>query len=75
MGPTPATLATSRIPTEEVIQFSFSMHKTLRKELARLADGADMPMRAYVLFALRGKGLYVTDEDLVDQRKQRGRER
>ena len=51
------------------------MRKTLRKELARLADDADMPMRAYVLLALRGKGLNVTDEDLVDQRKQRGRER
>ena len=56
---------------EDVIQFSLSLRKSLRKELARLADDADMTMRAFVLMALRDKGLSVTDEDLLDLRKDR----
>src|SRR5271165_5224606 len=44
-------------PSEEVIQFSLSLRKGLRKQLARLADDADMTMRAFVLDALRAKGL------------------
>jgi hypothetical protein len=54
---------------EEVIQFSLSLRKSLRKELARLA--ADMTMRAFVLSALKEKGLNVSDEDLVDLRTRR----
>jgi hypothetical protein len=57
--------------SEEVIQFSLSLRKSLRKELARLADDTDMTMRAFVLMALRDKGLSVTDEDLLDLRKER----
>jgi hypothetical protein len=57
-------------PREEVLQFSLSLRRTLRKELARLAADADMTMRAFVLLALRDKGLSVTDEDLLDLRKQ-----
>lgn len=34
-----------------VIQFSLSLRKGLRKQLARLADDADMTMRAFVLDA------------------------
>lgn len=58
---------------EDVIQFSLSLRKSLRKELARLADEADMTMRAFVLLALRERGLHVTDEDLLDLRKERGK--
>jgi hypothetical protein len=58
-------------PAEEVIQFSFSLRKGLRKQLARLADDADMTMRAFVLDALKAKGLDVQPEDLVDLRKER----
>jgi hypothetical protein len=57
-------------PKEEVIQFSLTLRRSLRKELARLAGDGDMTMRAFVLLALRDKGLSVTDEDLVDLRKQ-----
>jgi hypothetical protein len=57
-------------PKEEVIQFSLTLRRSLRKELARLAGDADMTMRAFVLLALRDKGLSVTDEDLADLRKQ-----
>jgi hypothetical protein len=58
-------------PAEEVIQFSLSLRKGLRKQLARLADEADMTMRAFVLDALKAKGLDVRDDDLADLRKER----
>jgi hypothetical protein len=58
-------------PTEEVIQFSLSLRKGLRKQLARLADDADMTMRAFVLDALKAKGLDVRPDDLLDLRKDR----
>jgi len=56
---------------EGVIQFSLSMRKELRKQLARLASDADMTMRAFVLNALKEKGLSVHDDDLIDMRKER----
>jgi hypothetical protein len=56
---------------EPVTQFSLSLRKTLRKQLSRLADDADMTMRAFVLNALKDKGLSVRDEDLADLRKER----
>ncbi len=59
------------VAVEETRQFSFSLRKSLRKELARLAADTDVTMRAYVLLALREKGLGVTDEDLRDLRKER----
>ena len=52
-------------------QFSLSLRKDLRKQISRLADDADMTMRAFVLNALKAKGLDVRDEDLVDLRKER----
>ena len=60
-------------PREEegVTQFSLSMRKELRKQLARLASDADMTMRAFVLNALKEKGLSVRDDDLIDLRKER----
>ncbi len=56
---------------EGVTQFSLSLRKELRKQLARLASDADMTMRAFVLNALKDKGLAVRDEDLIDLRKER----
>lgn len=56
---------------EKVMQFSLSLRKGLRKQLARLADDADMTMRAFVLNALKAKGLAVRDDDLIDLRKER----
>ncbi len=64
--------APQKKPVEESLtQFSFSMRKSLRKELARLASDADMTMQAFILNALKAKGLGVTDEDLLDRRKER----
>jgi hypothetical protein len=47
------------------------MRKELRKELARLAADSDMTMRAFVLKALKDKGLTVHEDDLADLRKER----
>ncbi len=56
---------------EEVTQFSLSLRRELRKQLSRLADDADMTMRAFVLNALMAKGLAVREDDLADLRKER----
>ena len=56
---------------EEITQFSLSLRKGLRKQLGRLADDADMTMRAFVLNALKAKGLDVRPEDLIDLRRER----
>jgi len=56
---------------EEITQFSLSLRKGLRKQLSRLADDADMTMRAFVLNALKAKGLDVRPDDLIDLRKER----
>ena len=56
---------------EPVTQFSLSLRKDLRKELARLAQESDMTMRAFVLNALKAKGLAVRTDDLADLRKER----
>jgi hypothetical protein len=72
-GP-PAALKVVPTPQREeegVIQFSLSMRKELRKQLARLASDADMTMRAFVLNALKEKGLSVREDDLIDLRKER----
>ena len=68
-----ALVAESKTPlsSETPIQFSLSMRKELRKQLARLASEADMTMRAFVLHALKEKGLAVRDDDLIDLRKER----
>ncbi len=67
----PPALRVVAPPAEEVIQFSLSLRKGLRKQLARLADEADMTMRAFVLDALKARGLDVRPGDLADMRKER----
>jgi hypothetical protein len=71
--PTPPVRVVTLQPREEegVTQFSLSMRKELRKQLARLASDADMTMRAFVLLALKEKGLAVREDDLIDMRKER----
>ena len=82
LAPAAATLPTQHVaptsrpakpetpaPAEPIVQFSFGLRKSLRKELARLAADADMTMRSFILDALKEKGLSVTDEDLIDLRK------
>lgn len=72
--PAPAAPAPGPKPvqTEPHVQFSFSLRKSLRKQLLRLADDEDMTMRSFILEALREKGLDVTEDDLRDLRKERG---
>jgi hypothetical protein len=56
---------------EPVIQFSLSLRKSLRKQLMLLASDADMTMRAFVLHALKDKGLDVHPDDLLDLRREK----
>lgn len=67
----PAAAAEPKGQGEEITQFSLSLRKDLRKQLARMADDADMTMRAFVLNALKDKGLDVRPDDLADLRKER----
>ena len=67
----PAPKAAPAVKPEPLTQFSLSLRKDLRKQLSRLADDADMTMRAFVLNALKAKGLDVRADDLLDLRKER----
>jgi len=66
-----APMATSAGKGEAITQFSLSLRKGLRNQLSHLARDVDMTMRAFVLNALKEKGLDVQPEDLVDLRKER----
>jgi hypothetical protein len=68
--PTKAVVA-PKAKDEDITQFSLSLRKSLRKQLASLAASSDMTMRAFVLNALKEKGLAVRDDDLADLRKER----
>ena len=59
-----------RVP-EEMTQCNIEMRKALKKQLAFLALEHDMTIQAFMLSALKDKGLDVTDADLVDRRRQR----
>jgi hypothetical protein len=68
----PASLVVpSAAPAGRNVQFSLDMRLELRKQLLRLAADADTTARAFVLMALKEKGLDVQPEDLIDRRKQR----
>ena len=69
------TMPTQRPPARaqtgqgnRAFQFSLSLSKDQRKHLMRLASEADMTMRAFVLNALKDKGLPVDPDDLLDLR-------
>ena len=64
-------VAAPKTKNEAVTQFSLSLRKSLRKQLASLAAESDMTMRAFVLNALKEKGLDVSEDDLADLRKER----
>jgi hypothetical protein len=72
-APAPKAAIKSKSPAEPepIAQFSLGLRKVLRNELANLARDADMTMRAFVLLALKDKGLSVRDEDLLDLRRER----
>ena len=66
----PSVIANDRpASTEPIVQFSFGLRKSQRRELQRLAADADMTMRAFILNALKENGLSVMEEDLLDLRK------
>ena len=69
--PTSKAVVAAKGKDEDITQFSLSLRKSLRKQLASLAANSDMTMRAFVLNALKEKGLAVRDDDLADLRKER----
>ena len=70
--PEAQTPTIAQSPDDEIIQVNVSMRKRLRRELNALSNDADMTVRAFVLNALKEKGLSVEAEDLVDLRKKKG---
>jgi hypothetical protein len=54
---------------ERIEQYSLAMRSGMRRDIAKLAVNADMTIRAFILDALKAKGLKVDEADLVDQRK------
>lgn len=68
-GPPRPAAVDAPASAEPVVQFSFGLRKSQRRELQRLAADADMTMRAFILGALRDRGLTVTEEDLLDLRR------
>ena len=60
----------SLAPSEPLVQFTLRMRQSLRRELDRLAVENDTDHAGLVLSALKDKGLSVTDDDLLDLRKQ-----
>jgi hypothetical protein len=66
--PTQRPPARAPKPVSRSFQFSLSLSKDQRKHLMRLASEADMTMRAFVLNALKDKGLPVDPGDLLDLR-------
>lgn len=68
-APEPAPTPEKQGSVEPLVQFSFGLRKSQRKELKRLAEDEDLTMRAFILNALKDKGLTVTDDDLLDLRR------
>lgn len=54
---------------EPVIQLNLRIRRGLRQQIHRMAVDAEMTICAFVLTALREKGLPVRDEDLIDRRR------
>ncbi|MCC5986020.1 MAG: hypothetical protein JJU42_16810 [Rhodobacteraceae bacterium] len=69
VGAAPRAQTQPAAPAEPIVQFSFGLRKSLRRELQHLAADADVTMRAFILDALKDKGLSVTPEDLLDLRR------
>jgi hypothetical protein len=62
--PGPVAASKPRPRADDTTQFSLSLRKSLRKQLAKLASDSDMTLRAFVLNTLRR-------DDLTDMRKER----
>jgi hypothetical protein len=56
---------------EKTVQFKVSA--ALKKEIRRSALERDQTVRAFILKALKGQGVAISDDELVDRRKASGR--
>ena len=59
------------VSTEKTVQFKVS--PALKKEIRRSALEHDETVRAFILKALKERGVAISDDDLVDRRKVSGR--
>jgi hypothetical protein len=60
-----------KVAEEPVEQISLRLRKSVKKQLKRLADEADVTQQVFILMALQKAGIVLTEEDLKDRRKER----
>ncbi len=54
---------------EREVQFSLSLPESARRQLAVKSTEADMTMRGFILDALRGKGIEISEDEIRDARR------
>jgi hypothetical protein len=59
------------VAEEPVEQISLRLRKSVKKQLKRLADEADVTQQVFILRALQKAGIVLTEDDLRDRRKER----
>jgi len=57
----------AKSPDEKTVQIKVSPE--LKKEIHRSALERDETVRTFILKALKGRGITVSDDDLIDRRK------
>jgi hypothetical protein len=67
----PAASAKPKVVAEPVEQISLRLRKSVKKQLKRLADDADVTQQVFILMALQKVGIVLTEDDLKDRRKER----
>src|SRR4051812_21442534 len=73
-APVPAPVETPKPKVdaaEPVEQISLRLRKSVKKQLKRLADEADVTQQVFILMALQKAGVVLTEDDLKDRRKER----
>lgn len=66
-----AAKAAPALTDEGIVQQTFNIRPSLRKQLHRLAAEDDKTVGGFILAALRAKGLNVLETDITDGRKAR----
>jgi hypothetical protein len=66
-----SSLKPKAMAEEPVEQISLRLRKSVKKQLKRLADEADVTQQVFILMALQKAGIVLTENDLKDRRKER----
>src|SRR5690242_17303301 len=59
------------VAEDPVEQISLRLRKSVKKQLKRLADEADVTQQVFILMALQKAGIVLNEGDLKDRRKER----